>query len=254
MLVASPDAGAVTEIDGIHPRMLRIFHGFGRPVAVAFDYEPPIGIVTPRYAYVLDQARGTLDVLDLARGQIVSRLAVGAQPDQIAVDATIVWIAHAASGMLTRVDASAPARPRLLRGVESGGIIAALVADPESRSVYATSSGSGVVTRYLEAGAGVRRGYRTRVTREPLDGLALALPNFLISADQHGDLFIFDKQNGRPVSRLPIPPGIKALDVYGGWLVAMLPRSLILLGVPDGSMRTSVRFRESLGGFAWAVL
>jgi hypothetical protein len=254
VLVASPDARAVTEIDGVHPRVLRIFHGFGRPVAVAFDYEPPIGIVTPRYAYVLDRARGTLDVLDLARGQIASRLAVGAQPDQIAVDATIVWIAHAASGMLTRVDVSVPARPRLLEGVNAGVVVAALVADPESRAVYLTSSASGVVTRYLDAGAGVRRGYSVRVGRGGLGGLALALPNFLISADQHGHLFLLDKQNGRPVSRLQMPPGVKALDVYGGWLVAMLPRSLILLAVPDGSMRTSVRFGTNVGGFAWAVL
>ena len=110
------------------------------------------------------------------------------------------------------------------------------------------------MTRYVDGGARARRGYRTRVARRPLVGLALALPNFLIAADGHGTLYLLHEQSGRRVSQLHVRAGIKAIDVYGGWLVARLPRSLTLLGVPDGSMRTSVPLGTSVGGFAWAVL
>jgi hypothetical protein len=85
VLVASASAGAVTEINGVQHRVLRVFHGFARPVAVAFDYEPPLGLVTPRHAFVLEQGRGTLAVLDLVHGRIASRVSVGTHFESEAV-------------------------------------------------------------------------------------------------------------------------------------------------------------------------
>jgi hypothetical protein len=76
----------------------------------------------------------------------------------------------------------------------------------------------------------------------------------LIAADQHGVLYLVREQKGRCLSQLHAPFGIRSLDVYGGWLVATLPRALSLLGVPDGSMRTSVPLGTLVGGFAWAVV
>jgi hypothetical protein len=128
------------------------------------------------------------------------------------------------------------------------------VADPGSHSVFVASRRLGFVTRYLDDGARARRGYCTTVARTPLAGLALALPNYLIAADRHGTLHLLREQTGRRVSHLHVPPGVERIDVYGGWLVAMLPRSLALLAVPDGSMRTSLPLGTSIGGFAWAVL
>lgn len=254
VLVTSPAAGAVTEIDGIHHRVLRIFADLGYPVDVAFDYAPPIGLVTPRYAFVLERARGSLAVLDLGRGRIASRLGVGAHPEQMAVDGTTLWIAHANSSTLTRVDVTAPAKPRLLASVSSGGNVTALVADPELDSVFVSFRNSGVVARYLDGGAGARNGFRTTIAPTPLAGIAVGLPHLLIAADQQGVLHLAREQNGRRLSQLHAPVGIKSLDVYGGWLVATLPRGLSLLGVPDGSMRTFVPLGTRVGGFAWAVL
>jgi hypothetical protein len=254
VLVVSPDVGSLTEIDGIHHKVVRVFRGFGRPVDVVFDYEPPIGLVTPRYAYVLDQARGTLDVLDLGHGQIASRLAVGARPEQVAVDGTLLWVAHADSSTLTRVDVTKPAKPHRLGSLDAHGTVGALVANPESHSVFVAFSGSGVVARYSDSGRRARLGYHTRAAHHPLVGLALAPPNLLIAADHAGTLYLMQEPKGRRLSRLHVPAGIRAIDVYGGWLVGTLPRSLILLAVPDGSMRTSMPFGTSIGGFAWSVL
>jgi hypothetical protein len=254
VLVASARAGTVTEINGVHPRVLRVFYGFDRPVAVALDYDPPIGVVTPRYAFVLEQAHGTLAVLDLAHRQIASRLAVGVKPEQLAVDGTILWVTHTTGGRLIRVDVAAPGRPRLLKPVEVGQEVAAIVADPESNSVFVASRRFGVLTRYLDYGARARRSYRITLGRTPQVGLALAPPDYLIAAERHGALHVLRAETGRRVSELHVPGGVKRIDIYGGWLVATRRRSLTLLGVPDGSMRTSVPFRTSIGGFAWAVL
>jgi hypothetical protein len=155
VLVVSPDEGTVMEIDGILHKAVRVFRGFGRPVDVVFDYEPPIGLVTPRYAYVLDQAP---------------------------------------AGLPHPGGASSPRRTR------------ARSTEPPDR-----------------------RGPR----RDAVPGAGI---------------------EGKTPVATPLPAGIRAIDVYGGSLVGTLPRSLILLAVPDGSMRTSMPFGTSIGGFAWSVL
>jgi hypothetical protein len=254
VLVVSPNAGAVTEIDGIHNRVLRVFHGFAHPTDVAFDYEPPVGIVTPRFAFVLERARATLAVLDLARGRIATRLAVGARPEQLAVDGTTLWIAHAADSTLTRVNVTSPTRPRLLVSLDTGRTVGALVADPDLDSVFVSFRGSGRIARYVDGGARARRAYVTRIAARPLAGVAVAAPHLLIAADRRGSLDLMREQDGRPLSQLRAPDRIRSLDAYGGWLVAILPRGLSLLAVPSGSMRTSIPFESPVGGFASAVL
>lgn len=254
VLVASPTAGTVSAIDGIHDRVTRVFHGLASPVAVGFDYEPPIGIVTPRYGFVLEHARGTLAVLDLAQGRIAARLPVGAQPRQLAVEVGTVWIAHTASGALTRVDVTTPTRPRLLASVDTSRTVAGLIADPDFRSVFLSFRASRQVARYADRGGTAARAYLATIAPAPLAGIAIAAPHLLIGADGHGGLHLMREQTGRPMARLRGHLAIRSLDAYGGWLVAILPRGLGLVGVPDGSMRTSVSPGSRVGGFAWAVL
>ena len=243
VLVASPNAGTVTEIDGVHHRVLRIFRALAHPVAVALDYEPPVGIVTPRYGFVLE------------RGRIASRLAVGARPDQIAVDGTTLWVAHAGSGTLTRIDVSAPAAPRMLASLHlAGGASVALSADPELDSVFVSVRRSGLIARYVDGGQRARRVYMARIPGGPLAGIAVAAPHLLIVAEEHGVLDVMREQTGRRLARLRGALDTRALDAYGGWLVAIRPRGLNLVGVPDGSLRTSVAFASRIGGFAWSVL
>ncbi len=255
VLVASPNAGTVTEIDGVHHRVLRIFRALAHPVAVALDYEPPVGIVTPRYGFVLERGRGTLAVLDLERGRIASRLAVGARPEQIAVDGTTLWVAHAGSATLTRVDVSARAAPRMLASLHlAGGASVALSADPELDSVFVSVRRSGLIARYVDGGPRARRIYMARIPGGPIAGIAVAAPHLLIVAEEHGVLDVMREQTGRRLARLRGALDTRALDAYGGWLVAIRPRGLNLVGVPDGSLRTSVAFASRIGGFAWSVL
>jgi DNA-binding beta-propeller fold protein YncE len=255
VLVASPNAGTVTEIDGVQHRVLRTFRALADPVAVALDYEPPVGIVTPRYGFALERGRGTLAVLDLDRGRIASRLAVGAQPDQIAVDGTTLWVAHAGSATLTRVDVSARAAPRMLASVHvAGGAAVALSADPELDSVFVSVRRSGFIARYVDGGLRARRVYVAQIPGRPLAGIAVAAPHLLIVAEERGVLDVLREQDGRRLARLRGALETRALAAYGGWLVAILPRGLGLVGVPDGSRRTSVAFASRIGGFAWSVL
>jgi hypothetical protein len=253
VLVGSADAGTVTELDGVGVRVLRIFRGFTQPVAVAFDHEAPVGIVTPYYGLVLE-ATGMLDVLDLGSGRIVARLAVGAHPKRFVVEGTTAWIAHRGNGRLTRVNLATPAKPRLLASVNAGAPVAALAADPELRSVFVAFARSGRIVRFVDIGAHARRSYRRAVTTAALVGLALAPNALLVAAEPDGALHLLREQSGRQLSRLQLPTGVEAIDVYGGWLVAILPRSLRLVAVPDGSMRATVPFHNRIGAFAWGVI
>lgn len=254
VLVASPTAGTVTEIDGVHQRVLRIFDALARPVAVALDYEPPIGIVTPRYGFVLEQRRGALAVLDLDRGRIARRLAVGARPEQLALDGTTLWIAHAESATLARVDVSTPTRPRMLTSLRVGNAGVSLAADPELHSVFVSLRSSGAIARYVDGDTRSRRVYEATIPGAPIAGIAVAAPDLLLAAGERGALHVLREENGRRLAKLRGARGARALAAYGGWLVAIVPRGLFLLGVPDGSLRTSVPFASRIGGFAWSVL
>lgn len=252
VLVTSPSAGAVTEIDGVHDRVVRVFRGLDRPVAVAFAYEPPVGIVTPRYAFVLEQRRGTLVVLDLVRGRIACRLHVGPRPENLAVDGATVWITHAGGTTLTRVDVTMPTKPRLLPSVEEDGKVIALVADPNLRSVFVADRRAGKVARYVDGdrraacllrpcfARGAHGARRRRA--EPADRRR---------PPRRADLHARDDRQGAVAAAGAAET--RSLAAYGGWLVAILPRGLSLVGTPNGSMRSSVPFASRIGGFAWSV-
>jgi hypothetical protein len=74
-----------------------------------------------------------------------------------------------------------------------------------------------------------------------------------VAADRRSVLHLMRERNGRHLSDLHGPLAVRSLDVYGGWLVALQPRPLRLLGFPDGTMRSSVSLGSRIGGFAWAV-
>ncbi len=68
VLVTSPPAGKVTLIDAFTHRVVATFGGFGSPHDVD---------VEGRYAYVTDERRGQLVVLDLRKRKVVARVSVG---------------------------------------------------------------------------------------------------------------------------------------------------------------------------------
>jgi hypothetical protein len=200
---------------------------------------------------VLEQARATLAVVDLVRGRVAARVAVGTRPARLVVDGGTVWIAHAAGGALTRLDVARPTRPRLLAPVVTGGPVGALVADADPQAVFVSTAGE--VIAYRDGSTRAELASRTALATAPVTGLAVVAPQLLVAAGRGGALSVLLEKGGSAIARLRGAGRVRELDAYGGWLVAVLPRGLTLTAVPDGSMRTNVSFGTGIGGFAWAV-
>ena len=116
VVVAHTSEGAVTLLerrgDGVARR--RVLRGFGQPRYTAIA---PDG----RLAYVTDSGTGELAVLDLVRGRVVRRVAVGALARHVTLDPAggTLWVALGSSArQIVVVDvARDPERPRVVRHV-----------------------------------------------------------------------------------------------------------------------------------------
>jgi DNA-binding beta-propeller fold protein YncE len=134
-VVAHSAIGAVSLIDPDRLSVRRVLRGF----------------VTPRYtaigrggevAYVTDGGSGELAVVDLVRGRVVRRIAVGAGARHLAIspDRRTLWIALGSSAaVLVVVDVSAPLHPRIARRVRPPFLAHDVGFSPSGRRVWVTA-------------------------------------------------------------------------------------------------------------------
>jgi DNA-binding beta-propeller fold protein YncE len=112
-LVAHTSQGAVSLLEGIPPRVRRVLRGFAQPRYSAVQRDG-------RYAYVSDSGNGELAVVDLVRGRVVRRVAVGALARHLTLspNGRTLWVSLGSSAAaIAVVDVSDAARPRLHRVV-----------------------------------------------------------------------------------------------------------------------------------------
>jgi DNA-binding beta-propeller fold protein YncE len=154
VVVASPDAGAVTLLD-LHLKKLKVLRGFGSPHIVLVD---PLGTI----AYVTDDARGELDVIGLGQRRVVGRLFVGAGAHHMAFSPGSghrLWIAlgeHARG--LVHVDVTNPLRPWVLRRISLTFVGHDLAYAHNGRRIWVTSGvGSSVHLLDAQTGSAVAR-------------------------------------------------------------------------------------------------
>jgi DNA-binding beta-propeller fold protein YncE len=108
-LVAHTKGGAVSLIDVATLRVRATLRGFVEPRYTAAG---PDG----RFAYVTDAGRGELFTIDLRRGRVVHRTAVGARARHLSLDPSTMtlWTALGFSApTISVVDLTEPSRPRL---------------------------------------------------------------------------------------------------------------------------------------------
>jgi DNA-binding beta-propeller fold protein YncE len=131
-VVVSTRGHAVTILRGL--RVVATLRDFGAPHIPAMA--PDL-----LHAYVTDDARGQLDVIDLRRRRVVRRLFVGYGAHHMAVDGpgNALWIALGERAhTITTVDTSNPARPRVTGHVEPRGLAHDLAFSPSGRTVWVT--------------------------------------------------------------------------------------------------------------------
>lgn len=135
-LVVSTRAGALTLVDTRRLRVRKVIRGFGSPHIVAIAWP------TANWAYVTDDARGQLDVVDLRHGRILRRVYVGLGAHHLTLypDAERMWIALGERARtIVVLDTTDPTRPRVLERFDPGFAAHDLAFSPNGSRVWVTS-------------------------------------------------------------------------------------------------------------------
>ena len=242
-VVVSPRAGAVTLLDWRTLRILRVLRGFGSPHLAAFS---PDG----EWAYVTDDGRGELDVIELARERVVGRVFVGRGAHHLTVSPRggRVWVALGERARtLVVVNVSNRRRPRVLRRFDPGFTAHDLAFSPDGGRVWVTSSDGDDVT--VLAAAGGRPLFRVPVGPPP-QHLAFAGRFAYVTSGYGRKLEEVDVATGRVVSRRATPYGSFNVAAGAGLVVTS---SLFegTVSVFDGHLRA--RFTEKVASAARGV-
>ncbi len=214
-VVVSTRAGAVTLIDLRRLRVVKVLRGFGSP------HIPLIGR-DGRFAYVTDDARGQLVVIDLVRRRVTRRVYVGYGAHHMTEDGPGNWL-WIALGERARsiavVDVSNPARPRLFEHVDPRGGAHDLAFSPGGSRVWVTyddrpevgvfSATTGKLVRLLHAGS---------APQHILFGPAGGGGHAYVTSGDDGTLRIFSARTGRLLRTVRTSYGSFNLATYGSFV------------------------------------
>jgi YVTN family beta-propeller protein len=212
-VVVNSTAGAVTLVDPFSLRIVKVLRGFGAP---------HIPVISPdgKHAYVTDDARGTLSVVELANRRVASRIRVGSGAHHLSFrpDQRRVWIALGESARaIVIVDSSVVAHPRVIGRFDPGFRAHALAFAPDGRRVWVTSaSGTAVAV------------FRARDRRLLFDVAVGPPPQHLVFEGRYayltsgygGTIEKVDAATGRVLRRASAPYGSFELDAADGFVVA----------------------------------
>jgi hypothetical protein len=147
-VVAHPEVGSVTLLEGATRRVTHVLHGFGEPRYTAAH---PDG----RHAYVTDSKRGELVAIDVIAGTILGRAQIGSLARHLGIDATgtRVWAALGSKArQIAIVDVSTPGRPRLVRHLGPRFLAHDVVWAPDGSHVWVSSGDSRGLLVYTSSG------------------------------------------------------------------------------------------------------
>lgn len=248
ILVTSPPAGKVTMIDAFTHRVVKVFGGFGRPHDVA---------IAGRYAYVTDEARGQLAVLDLKARQLMAKVAVGARPNALAVG-DFAWVTHGPhSNLLTGVDLSDPRHPTVFDRFNAGGLARRITRRPDSENVYLTFWRSGEMAAFdtFRRRALWRRSvgaWVSHVAFDYYDGQRLWATD-----RETGAVLAVSSRDGRVLRRLRDCPGARGVHFgpgRGHIVAACHDAGTLLVLDPVAERRTNVKVGRGPHGVAVAFV
>lgn len=228
LLVASPSAGKVTLIDAFARTVVKVFSGFGRPSGVAFA---PGGdaLGHSRYAYVTDERRGRLVVIDLRRLAVVGRVPVAPRPHGLVVG-DLIWVTHGTGApFVTALASNVPTRPRIVARIPAGGAALAIVVEVDSITVDlaytmglvgAVDTGTGLRHWRRRVGTGAY-GLAADYRGQPLGGQRL----LWVTSPRDGTAILLAAARGRRLRTLTGCPGAHGVSRVGAWLAVACSRA-----------------------------
>jgi hypothetical protein len=253
-IVVSPRAGAVTLLSIAPLRVVKVLRGFGAPHIALI---PPFS--SGRLAYVTDDARGQLVVIQLDRRRIVSRTFVGRGAHHMTVspDGTRLWVALGERAQrIAVVDLKRPARPPLVGYVDPHGLAHDVSFSPTGKVVWVTyddrsrvgifSARTGKLLRTLPAGSPPQH--------VAFDQTSTARHAYVTSGND-GSLQVFAFRTGKLVRTYRTPYGSFNLGIYGGLLlIPSLYRGTLTELTGTGRIVLSKRVAPAARDAAVAVL
>jgi DNA-binding beta-propeller fold protein YncE len=204
--------GAVSLIDGPSLRVVHVLRDFDEPRYTAAG---PYG----RHAFVTDSGRHEVVVVDVPRGRVVARAAVGGPARHVSIDRTgrILWVSLGSKAEVVAVlDVSRPAAPRLVRRIRPPFLAHDVGVAPGGRHVWVSSGDRGSLAVY------------DRRTGEVLRRLAADAPpqhvtflgaNAYVTSGEDGTLRVQSLRDGRLLRTTRIPVGSYNVQEAFGWIV-----------------------------------
>jgi len=213
-VVAHTAGGALSLVDARTLSVRRVLRGFREPRYTAAH---PGG----RYAFVTDSGRGEVVTVDVVRGGVVGRVAVGGAARHISLDrrGRRLWVALGTKAeRLAVVDVVRPERPRLVVRL-APPFLAHDVALPPARSpAWVTSGDRGTIALYDAARGRILR--RVPADAPPQHVTFHGGRAFVASGDD-GLLRVHDAVDGRLLRTTRVPRG--SYNVQQAWGTIVTP-------------------------------
>jgi len=210
-VVAHSELGAVTLVRGSTLRVEHVLRGFGEPRYTAAH---PDG----RHAYVTDAKTGEVAVLDVLRGRLVGRTAVGALARHLTIspDGRRLWVALGAkAARIAVVDISQRARPQLLRHFRPPFLAHDIGWTPGGARVWVSSGDRRELAIYRARTGALLRRLRAD---EPPQHFAFRGDLVYVASGESGTLRVHDAGGARLRSAL-IPDDSYNVQQAHGWVV-----------------------------------
>jgi hypothetical protein len=212
-VVVSARAGAVTLVDTRRLRVVRILRGFG---------SPHIAMLVPNrdLAYVTDDARGQLAVVDVKRRRVARKLFVGLGAHHLAIspDSRRCWVALGERARsIAVVDTTRPDRPRLIGHVNPRGAAHDVAFAPDGSHVWVTYNDRPDVRVFsARAGRPVATIYGGVPPQHVAFGQGVFARYAFITSGKEGMLRIVSRTSGRIVRATHTATGSFNLATAGG--------------------------------------
>lgn len=213
VVVAVSPAGTVALLARGSLRRIRVLTGFGSPHIPAISADGA-------YAYVTDDARGTLTTIRLRDARITSTIFVGAGAHHMGLspDGRELWIALGqAATKIALLDSSRPGRPRIVGAIDPGLLAHAVQFAPDGQSVWVSSANGPEVAVF----SAVRHRLLFRVSGgAPPQHIAFAGASVYVTSGYGSTIERVSVTTGRVLRRVGAVYGSFELDTGGGYVTA----------------------------------
>jgi DNA-binding beta-propeller fold protein YncE len=208
-VVAHSEVGVLSLVRNLEVR--HVVRGFAEPRYTAAHPDE-------RHAYVTDAKAGEVVAVDVVRGRIVGRVAVGARARHLTIDprGSTLWIALGSEAReIAVVDVSRPARPRLVRRFRPPFLAHDVGWSPDGKRVW-VSSGDRWELAVYDARKG--RVVARPTGDQPPQHVTFAASRAYVTSGWSGTLRVHHV-DGRPIRTNVVPVGSYNVQDGGGRIV-----------------------------------